>query len=717
MTPSAATLAGQAAAWLATYALHSTLLLGLAWLAARRLAGRAIHLEEAIWRAALLGALATATLQVAGGWTPLAGSLRLDVAPAAAAVPAAPHQALAAAPVDLAPLDRAALLPPAPAPRALAAPLPPAPLARATPPAPRTLAGSRWPALAAAVWAALAVLLLARLAQSYAALRRRLRARGEVTGGGIAGLLARLAPAAGVARRVRLTCSHRLAVPIARGHARPEICVPPRALSHLSPEQQESLLAHELAHLARRDPSWLAACQALVALLFFQPLNWVAARRLRELSELAADEWAVARTGRPLTLAGCLAEVARWSLGSAPIPAPGMADGASPLGERIRRLIDEGRRAERAIPRGLAAALAIVVLAAVAWIVPGVSARASESGAAAPEAYAVPSTPAVAPVPPTPPVPPMPDEELAQAAPEPPEPPEAAEAPEALQPPDAPPPPARPVRPPRPPRPHPLSAEERARLEAARAEIDRLDREGDLSQAEIDRLTAEADRISRSVTERLQPEIERISKHAAEIAAKVPAIDTAAMADLEKQIAAITEHMQPSADAIARLSEDSRRLAMEQNLSKEERKRLEQEVHRISESMRPSAEDEAALKRLTERQSELVRGVDLKAIEASRREIEAEARALREEIERELGPDLRQLREQKREIKERSKRGVPPTPPTPRAPGAAPTPPTPGVPPTPLAPPTPAAPPAPPAPSAPPAPEAPPPPLPSPAGR
>ncbi len=84
------------------------------------------------------------------------------------------------------------------------------------------------------------------------------------------------------------------------------------------------------------------------------------------------------------------------------------------------------RPGERALPRGLAAALAIVVLAAVAWIVPGVSARASESGAAAPEAHAVPSTPAVAPVPPTPSVPPMPDEELAQAAPEPSEPPEAA---------------------------------------------------------------------------------------------------------------------------------------------------------------------------------------------------------------------------------------------------------------------------------------------------
>src|SRR5215208_6204080 len=79
----APSLAAQATAWLATYALHSTLLVGLAWLASRRLARRSVRLEEAVWRTALLGALVTATLQVATGWEPLAGSLHLRAAPAA----------------------------------------------------------------------------------------------------------------------------------------------------------------------------------------------------------------------------------------------------------------------------------------------------------------------------------------------------------------------------------------------------------------------------------------------------------------------------------------------------------------------------------------------------------------------------------------------------------------------------------------------------------
>jgi hypothetical protein len=63
----------QAAAWLLTYSLHSTLFLALAWLASNRLAGRRARLEEAMWRFALVGALVTATVQLAAGWEPVAG--------------------------------------------------------------------------------------------------------------------------------------------------------------------------------------------------------------------------------------------------------------------------------------------------------------------------------------------------------------------------------------------------------------------------------------------------------------------------------------------------------------------------------------------------------------------------------------------------------------------------------------------------------------------
>jgi hypothetical protein len=79
-------LAHVALAWLLTSLLHSTLLLGLAWLASKPLARWSVAAEETMWRLALAGGLLTASLQLAAGWEPPAGRWRLtDASPAASA--------------------------------------------------------------------------------------------------------------------------------------------------------------------------------------------------------------------------------------------------------------------------------------------------------------------------------------------------------------------------------------------------------------------------------------------------------------------------------------------------------------------------------------------------------------------------------------------------------------------------------------------------------
>src|SRR5436190_23916440 len=66
-----------ALAWLLTYLLHSTLLLGVAWLASKPLDRWSVAAEEPMWKLALVGALVTASLQLAAGWEPAAGRWRL----------------------------------------------------------------------------------------------------------------------------------------------------------------------------------------------------------------------------------------------------------------------------------------------------------------------------------------------------------------------------------------------------------------------------------------------------------------------------------------------------------------------------------------------------------------------------------------------------------------------------------------------------------------
>ena len=122
-------------------------------------------------------------------------------------------------------------------------------------------------------------------------------------------------------RDVRLTVSDRLTSPVALGSD--EICLPARALAELDPIRMESILAHELAHLVRRDPTWLTIARLIEAVFFFQPLNVLARRRMQEAAEFASDAWASTRVARPLDLAHCLARVAEWTIAAPRLPGSG----------------------------------------------------------------------------------------------------------------------------------------------------------------------------------------------------------------------------------------------------------------------------------------------------------------------------------------------------------------------------------------------------------
>jgi beta-lactamase regulating signal transducer with metallopeptidase domain len=71
------------------------------------------------------------------------------------------------------------------------------------------------------------------------------------------------------------------------------LIVPADLLARLNGEQQLTLLAHELAHLRRRDP-WIRCLEFLVlGLYWWHPVVWWARREIREAEELCCDAWVV----------------------------------------------------------------------------------------------------------------------------------------------------------------------------------------------------------------------------------------------------------------------------------------------------------------------------------------------------------------------------------------------------------------------------------------
>ncbi|MBW8875236.1 MAG: hypothetical protein JF614_09750 [Acidobacteria bacterium] len=643
-------LAQYALAWLLTYLLHSTLLLGLAWLASEPLARWSVAAEEAVWKLALVGALLTASLQVAAGWEPVAGRWRLaEASPAVSATTeriaetagtegtATAGRTGPAVPVRLA---RTGLL-------AVAAPSTPE---RSFSPSPSTMA--------LALWALGATVLMGGYVRSYSRIRHRLRTRPRVVGGNVLTQLHDLAAEAGLGRSVRLSCSSRVPVPLALGVRQPEICLPPRALAGLTEEQQQGMLAHELAHLVRRDPAWLVVSHLLAAVFFFQPLNWVARRRLREISEMLSDEWAVAFTGRPLSLAGCLAEVAGWSAGLRPLPMPSMADRPSNLARRIRRLLDETRAPEHPARRLWLGAAMVILLIAVTAAAPAVSASRTE-----PRKPPKPAPAATAPA-----VPQQADESWLDARPEhdrarhaehqvaevQAEDRESADVDvdvdlgdDAMAAADA--------------------AMERANasvdepLEALNDQLASLEDSG-LSREERQKLQRELERTTRDFQQRIQPRMEQLSREMSEKMVHLKALDPE-MERLAKRMAELAKQLRPSDEALARINAEARKMARDGALSQEEREKLWAEARRMGESMKPTAEQRRQMETLRDEMQK--RHEDLgrqfmadhrEEIEKAHGEIEREMRGAREELRRVLEQRHQLDREERQEIRHKALR-------------------------------------------------------------
>ncbi|QNH63176.1 M56 family metallopeptidase [Hymenobacter sediminicola] len=157
--------------------------------------------------------------------------------------------------------------------------------------------------------------------------------------------LASIAARAGLERPVALLESALVKAPLVVGHLRPVILLPLGTATGLSQTYLEAILAHELAHVARRD-YLMNLLQAIAETLFFyHPAVWFLSACLRTERENCCDDDATALVGgNPLTLARALAALAERSL--EPQVAPRLAMSAmGPSGSllgRIRRLV-QGR--------------------------------------------------------------------------------------------------------------------------------------------------------------------------------------------------------------------------------------------------------------------------------------------------------------------------------------------------------------------------------------
>jgi beta-lactamase regulating signal transducer with metallopeptidase domain len=196
----------------------------------------------------------------------------------------------------------------------------------------RTLVPIVW---AGGVAVGLTILLVGLLRLTWLALHAH-----RITEGRWAALAAEFSQLYGLRRPVVLLQSSHPSLLVTWGLARPKVILPATS-GEWSDERARVVMSHELAHIRRGDWIVQLAAEVLRAFYWFNPLMWVACRRLRLESEHACDDEVMSHGVDGTDYATHLIELARslsyrrhtW------FPAPAMARPSS-LERRVRAMLN-----------------------------------------------------------------------------------------------------------------------------------------------------------------------------------------------------------------------------------------------------------------------------------------------------------------------------------------------------------------------------------------
>lgn len=213
----------------------------------------------------------------------------------------------------------------------------------------------------------------------------------------------------GLNRRIRYGQCGWLDTPAVLGWFQPIVLVTAQAITGLSPQQLQAIIAHELAHIRRYDAFVNLFQIAAEMLLFYHPAVWWVSRRIRIEREVCCDHEALAACGEPVSYARALTMMEEWRTA----PSLLMAANRGPLAERVLRLLGLQGTSARSRLAGVGVSITCVVAALFAGNVLVAAAKATEdaqapsdiSVAAPEEIDKAQPVAAPAPAPPTPPAP------------------------------------------------------------------------------------------------------------------------------------------------------------------------------------------------------------------------------------------------------------------------------------------------------------------------
>lgn len=166
-------------------------------------------------------------------------------------------------------------------------------------------------------------------------------------------------------RRARIRVSPRAPAPIAFGSVIPTVVLPAQTVARLSSDDLGAVLAHEIAHLRRRDPLVNTMQILLAGIWWFHPVYWLLTRQIRRVREDCCDDLVLTRQIAPGDrYCQILLDAARASwcatTGGAVL---GFGESGQSLRQRLLRILNP--RSHKAARLGIVGGLALIALAVV----------------------------------------------------------------------------------------------------------------------------------------------------------------------------------------------------------------------------------------------------------------------------------------------------------------------------------------------------------------
>ena len=252
------------------------------------------------------------------------------------------------------------------------------------------------------VWGLAGLLLTGPVVGGWIGVRRLERRSRRLQVPRVEALASRVSSRVGLRHEPRLLVGSERAMPMTWGILRPAVLLPAEALEW--PDARlEAVLLHEFAHVARRDCLTQLVAELARAVHWFNPLVWLAARRLRVERELACDDVALEGGARASEYARELLGLVtsyRVSLEARRVAVAMARPGH--LRNRLLAVLDDRRNRKRV---GGPTALRTAAAAAVLVVPLAVTGPSQPSAPMPPRAPVSPSLPAASPLPVTLPLP------------------------------------------------------------------------------------------------------------------------------------------------------------------------------------------------------------------------------------------------------------------------------------------------------------------------